>query len=151
VSARLDIAFFGSSILSAYWNGAATYYRGIVRGLAEQGHRVTFFEPDAFDRQKHRDLQDMGWVRVVVYDPDEAGVQNALDNARHMDLVVKCWYARDFLGRRRSRHPRSRREQCSRPIPRAHTAIRSDPDLRGRTTGDAGLPLIGSAGMCADL
>jgi hypothetical protein len=24
----LTIAFFGSSLVSAYWNGAATYYRG---------------------------------------------------------------------------------------------------------------------------
>jgi spore maturation protein CgeB len=25
----LNIAFFGSSLVSAYWNGAATYYRGL--------------------------------------------------------------------------------------------------------------------------
>ena len=35
--AGLDIAFFGSSLVSAYWNGAATYYRGIIRALAERG------------------------------------------------------------------------------------------------------------------
>ncbi len=29
----MNIAFFGSSLVSAYWNGAATYYRGIVRAL----------------------------------------------------------------------------------------------------------------------
>ena len=46
----LNIAFFGSSLVSAYWNGAATYYRGIIRALHERGHHVTFFEPDAFDR-----------------------------------------------------------------------------------------------------
>jgi len=28
----LKIAFFGSSLVSAYWNGAATYYRGIAAG-----------------------------------------------------------------------------------------------------------------------
>ncbi|MEA2576351.1 MAG: hypothetical protein QOH93_3649, partial [Chloroflexia bacterium] len=27
----LKIAFFGSSLVSAYWNGAATYYRGLIR------------------------------------------------------------------------------------------------------------------------
>ena len=31
LSDSLNIAFFGSSLLSAYWNGAATYYRGIIR------------------------------------------------------------------------------------------------------------------------
>ena len=29
----MRIAFFGSSLVSSYWNGAATYYRGIVRAL----------------------------------------------------------------------------------------------------------------------
>lgn len=28
---QLEIAFFGSSLVSAYWNGAATYYRGLCR------------------------------------------------------------------------------------------------------------------------
>jgi spore maturation protein CgeB len=90
MSSGLDVAFFGSSLVSAYWNGAATYYRGIVRGLAEQGHRVTFFEPDAFDRQQHRDLPDPDWARVMVYSADEAAVHRALDDAREMDLVIKC-------------------------------------------------------------
>ena len=87
----LDIAFFGSSLVSAYWNGAATYYRGIVRALAERGHQVTFYEPDAHGRQEHRDLADPEWARVVVYSCEsEAGVLAALDEAREADLVVKA-------------------------------------------------------------
>jgi spore maturation protein CgeB len=87
----LNIAFFGSSLVSAYWNGAATYYRGIVRALDERGHRVTFFEPDAFGRQQHRDMEDPGWATVVVYAGEgEAGVMRALDQARGADLVVKA-------------------------------------------------------------
>ena len=35
----LEIAFFGSSLVSAWWNGACTYYRGVIRGLHELGHR----------------------------------------------------------------------------------------------------------------
>jgi spore maturation protein CgeB len=88
---RLTVAFFGSSLVSAYWNGAATYYRGIIRALAERGHRVTFYEPDAFDRQKHRDIPDPDWARVVVYDPqDDSAVSRALDEARRSDIVVKA-------------------------------------------------------------
>ena len=63
----MKIAFFASSLVSAYWNGAATYYRGIVRALHERGHEVTFYEPDAYDRQKHRDMADPPWAKVVVY------------------------------------------------------------------------------------
>ena len=33
----MEIAFFASSLVSAYWNGAATYYRGIVRALHARG------------------------------------------------------------------------------------------------------------------
>jgi spore maturation protein CgeB len=87
----LDIAFFGSSLVSAYWNGAATYYRGIVRALHERGHRVTFYEPDAYERQQHRDIADPEWARVVVY-PGE-GDEHALrmvERARGADLVVKA-------------------------------------------------------------
>ncbi len=67
MKSRLNIAFFGSSLVSAYWNGAATYYRGIIRALDQLGHSVTFYEPDAYDRQKHRDIADPDWARVVVY------------------------------------------------------------------------------------
>ena len=52
----MKIAFYGSSLLSSYWNGAATYYRGILKALAERGWEITFYEPDAFDRQQHRDI-----------------------------------------------------------------------------------------------
>ena len=31
----MNIAFFGSSLTSAFWNGAATYYRGMIRARTE--------------------------------------------------------------------------------------------------------------------
>ena len=87
--ARPHAAFFGSSILSAYWNGAATYYRGIVRELHRHGVDVTFFEPDAYERQQHRDIEPPDWVTSVVYPATEEGVARALAMARHADFVVK--------------------------------------------------------------
>ncbi|HUP28293.1 MAG TPA: glycosyltransferase [Chloroflexia bacterium] len=90
MSRGLDIAFFGSSLVSAYWNGAATYYRGLIRALHERGHRITFYEPDAYERQQHRDMDDPEWARVVVYPGEgEAGVVEALESARGADVVVK--------------------------------------------------------------
>lgn len=85
-----DIAFFASSLVSAYWNGAATYYRGIVRALADRGHRVTFYEPDAFQRQQHRDMPDPEWARVVVYPAERDAVLRTVESARGADLVVKA-------------------------------------------------------------
>lgn len=86
----LDIAFFGSSLVSAYWNGAATYYRGLIRALARRGHRVTFYEPDAFDRQANRDMADPPWARVVVYAPTEDAASRCLEEAARADVVVKA-------------------------------------------------------------
>jgi spore maturation protein CgeB len=91
MSAPLRIAFFGSSLVSAYWNGAATYYRGIIRALARRGHRVTFYEPDAYDRQAHRDIPDPSWAEVVVYPAkDLVGVRRALAEAASADVVIKA-------------------------------------------------------------
>jgi spore maturation protein CgeB len=84
----MRIAFFGSSLVSSYWNGAATYYRGLVRALHARGHQVTFYEPDAYERQNHRDLDDPPWAAVVVYDPDDWAA--TLEQARGADVVVKA-------------------------------------------------------------
>lgn len=87
----LNIAFFGSSLVSAYWNGAATYYRGIIRELHARGHRITFYEPDAYQRQLHRDIPDPQWAEVVVYSAaDESGPLRALESARGADVIVKA-------------------------------------------------------------
>ena len=85
----LKIAFFGSSLVSARWNGAVTYYRGILRALHARGHRVIFYEPNAYGRQEHRDEGELGFARVVVYE-GEAGACASLDEARGADLIVKA-------------------------------------------------------------
>ncbi|HEX7369399.1 MAG TPA: glycosyltransferase [Rhodanobacteraceae bacterium] len=88
---KLNIAMFGSSLVSSYWNGAATYYRGVLRALAARGHRIRFYEPDAFERQKHRDIADPPWAIVHVYQPGEAGVMEALQHARcGSDILIKA-------------------------------------------------------------
>jgi spore maturation protein CgeB len=86
----LKIAFYGSSLVSSYWNGAATYYRGILQALALRGHKIVFYEPDAFDRQKHRDIPDPDWARVAVYPATEAGVYAALEEGKSADVLVKA-------------------------------------------------------------
>jgi len=84
----MRIHWFGSSLVSSYWNGAATYYRGLIRALHARGHRVVFYEPDAYDRQAHRDLEVVEWAEVVVYRPEEW--ETTLESARGADVVVKA-------------------------------------------------------------
>jgi spore maturation protein CgeB len=86
----MRIAFFGSSLVSSYWNGAATYYRGIVRALAERGHAITFYEPNAYERQQHRDMDDPPWAEVVVWEPTAARARELVAGAAGADLVVKA-------------------------------------------------------------
>jgi spore maturation protein CgeB len=90
MTAKVSISMFGSSLVSAYWNGAATYYRGIIRALAECGFDVTFYEPDAYSRQQHRDMDDPAWARVVVYPATQDGLQRSLDQARDADILIKA-------------------------------------------------------------
>src|SRR3954466_14239232 len=87
----MNISFFGSSLVSAYWNGACTYYRGLLKELARLGHRVTFYEPDAYDRQKHRDIEDPDWAKVVVYDAaTDRDIHKIVHSAQGADLIVKA-------------------------------------------------------------
>lgn len=87
---RPKIAFYGSSLLSAYWNGAATYYRGLLRALAARGYDITFYEPDAFDRQANRDIDPPDWCRSVVYDATVPALKQAAAEAARADIVVKA-------------------------------------------------------------
>jgi spore maturation protein CgeB len=86
----MKIAFYGSSLLSAYWNGAATYYRGLLRALAARGHTITFYEPDVYDRQDNRDIDPPDWCRVVVYPGTVPALKAAAAEAAAADVVVKA-------------------------------------------------------------
>jgi spore maturation protein CgeB len=87
----MNIAFFGSSLVSSYWNGAATYYRGLLKEIAALGHAISFFEPDALERQAHRDIDDPDWARVIIYPATKEGWQQSLSEAsRCADLLVKA-------------------------------------------------------------
>lgn len=86
----MKIAFYGSSLVSSYWNGAATYYRGILKALHRRGYDITFYEPDAFDRQQHRDIDPPPYARSVVYPATTDALNVVLAEAAQADIVVKA-------------------------------------------------------------
>lgn len=86
----MKIAFYGSSLVSSYWNGAATYYRGILRALAERGYDITFYEPDAFERQQHRDIDPPPYAKSVVYPATVEAMRAVIAEAADADIVVKA-------------------------------------------------------------
>ncbi|WP_419805394.1 CgeB family protein [Terriglobus sp.] len=99
----MKIFAFGSSLVSSYWNGAATYYRGCYKYLARLGYQVTFAEPDAYGRQTHRDDVDLSFANLVTYKPvgseGDFGhgpdyehlptLKQMFEEARKADVVVK--------------------------------------------------------------
>jgi spore maturation protein CgeB len=110
----MKIAFFGSSLLSSYWNGAATYYRGLLKGIAELGHDVTFYEPDAYERQSHRDIDPPSWARVVVYAADGTNeLDKCLAEASQADVLIKASGVGVFDEYLEKRAPRLRQGQLS--------------------------------------
>lgn len=84
----MKVFAFGSSITSSYWNGAATYYRGIYKQLRLLGHEVTFAEPDAYGRQQKRDVGDFSYINSIVFRKAEE-IPALLATARDHDLVIK--------------------------------------------------------------
>lgn len=86
----LKISFYGSSLVSSFWNGAATYYRGIIKALNENGHSITFYEPDAYNRQQNRDMEEPEWANVVVYKPEKHALLDALEQGSDADIIIKA-------------------------------------------------------------
>ena len=84
----MRILAFGSSLLSSYWNGAATYYRGMYKYLHAIGYTITYAEPNAFNRQANRDYDRVPYATSVVYEPGkwEAVLRELAPGA---DLLVK--------------------------------------------------------------
>ena len=79
---------FGSSITSSYWNGAATYYRGIYKSLAGLGYEISFAEPDIYRRQQNRDLGEVEYAQVIVYQTPR-DIDELIGRAATADLVIK--------------------------------------------------------------
>jgi spore maturation protein CgeB len=84
----VKIFVFGSSLVSSYWNGAATYYRGIYKNLAALGCQVTFAEPAIYKRQENRDEGDYSYAHSLVYNTPE-DIDWLMRLACDSDVVIK--------------------------------------------------------------
>jgi spore maturation protein CgeB len=92
----MEIAFFGSTLISSHGSGASAYYREIMRQSHRLGHRVTLYEPAPFeppaalDRRTQPGREDSPWARVVAYSvANVEGVLSCLEAATRADLVIK--------------------------------------------------------------
>jgi spore maturation protein CgeB len=129
----MRIAFYGSSLLSSYWNGAATYYRGLLSDLARRGHTITFYEPDAFDRQQHRDIEPPDYAAVHVYAATQEALRGVIAEAAQADVVVKASGVGVFddellAGVTAAARPGAIRMFCDVDAPATLAELRANPD-----------------------
>ncbi len=167
----MKLFVFGSSLTSSYWNGAATYYRGIYKNLAELGFQITFAEPDAYGRQQHRDDEDFSYAEVIVYDSprDIPALLDKRLRRRSGDQAQRRWRRRrccwsvsvlecrvadnagGFLGRRCPGDAGQRRRQRAASVSRADSRVRLHLHLRRRPAGGRALRAAGRARLPSGL
>ena len=92
----MNIVIFGLAVSSSWGNGHAALWRGLIGGLLEDGHRVTFFERDQSFYAQNRDLTALpGGGELVLY-PDWATVAPRASAAlRDADVAVVTSYCPD--------------------------------------------------------
>jgi spore maturation protein CgeB len=62
----------------------------VLKDLQRRGYHTVFYEPDAFDRQRHRDLALPDWAEVRVYPATETALHDVMAEAARADVVVKA-------------------------------------------------------------
>jgi spore maturation protein CgeB len=97
MSAARGIVILGLSITSAWGNGHATTYRGLMRELCRRGHEVLFLERDVSWYRAHRDLPRPGYGATELYADLEELRDRHGSALRGADLVVVGSYVPDGI------------------------------------------------------
>jgi spore maturation protein CgeB len=84
----VKITIFGLTLSSSWGNGHATPYRALLRALARQGHRVTFFERDTEYYALRRDFSSCSYCDLIIYDNWEEIRSRALREAAESEVVM---------------------------------------------------------------
>jgi spore maturation protein CgeB len=90
----VEIVIIGLALSSSWGNGHATTWRALARGLAAEGHRVTFLERDVPWYAAHRDLPAPRFCDLILYD-DLAGLMRHKGLIAAADAVVVGSYVPD--------------------------------------------------------
>ena len=89
----MKIAFYGSSLLSSYWNGAATYYRGVSWARSGGARLATSpsTSPPRSSASSIGDIDPPEWCRAASSIPRPTmGLRAVLAEAGEADIVVKA-------------------------------------------------------------
>ena len=91
----MKLVIFGLTVSSSWGNGHATLWRGLLKALARQGHRVVFFERDVPYYRSHRDLTNPENYRLVLYPSWESISRDAEREIRESELGIVTSYCPD--------------------------------------------------------
>lgn len=91
----MKLVIFGLTLSSSWGNGHATLWRGLIRALARDGHKVVFFERDVPYYAAHRDLTTLPHAQLLLYASWPASLANRhIDDA---DAVIVTSYCPDAM------------------------------------------------------
>jgi spore maturation protein CgeB len=93
----MKLVVFGLSVSSSWGNGHATLWRGLIKALGAQGHRVLFYERDLPFYAEHRDLQQLEGGELHLYPSWETVRPSALADIRDADVAMVTSYCPDGI------------------------------------------------------
>jgi len=93
----MKLVVFGLTISSSWGNGHATLWRGLCRALAQQGHRVIFFEKDVPYYASNRDLSEIPNGELVLYDSWDSVRHQARTELSGADAAMVTSYCPDGI------------------------------------------------------
>lgn len=88
MGSNLRIVICGLSITSAWGNGHATTYRGLIRELAKRGHDVLFLERNVPWYASNRDMTEFPFCTVRLYSSLTELRDRFTEEIRHADVVM---------------------------------------------------------------
>lgn len=93
----MNIVIFGLSISSAWGNGHATLWRGLLRALHGRGHRIDFFERDTSYYAAHRDALSFPFAELHLYSDWTANLHQAQKTLAQADVGLVTSYCPDGI------------------------------------------------------
>ena len=91
----MKLVVFGLSVSSSWGNGHATLWRGLIRALADLGHRVVFYERDVPYYAQNRDLQQLTDAELRLYPRWEEVLPLARRDVEDADVAMVTSYCPD--------------------------------------------------------
>ena len=91
----MKLVVFGLSVSSSWGNGHATLWRGLIRALTQLGHRVVFYERDVPYYADHRDLLQLPYGQLTLYQEWDAVFGAAREDVGDADACIVTSYCPD--------------------------------------------------------